>query len=1359
MKKLISLFVLLALVSAGAIAARGELRLPSLLSDGMVLQRNSNVRIWGEASPGARIAIKASWSKKKFSARADTAGHWQIQLPTSDAGGPHTISISGDGNSIALRDILLGEVWVCGGQSNMEMPLDGYFGQPVLGSEEAKRRALRYTGLRLYTVGRNAAETAQTDCAGSWKSANARNAGDFSAAGWFFATALSDWLGVPVGMICTAWSGTEIERWMQPGTVDALDINHGFQDRWRRHNGELWNGMVAPLTPFAVKGFIWYQGEANEGNWMDYSTFLPEMVRQWRSAWGEGDIPFYIAQIAPYGRDGSHYRLFPLLAEQQYKALAHIPNSAIAPTNDIGSEKLPHPSDKKSVGERFAALALANTYGLEGVAAAAVPHFESMEVQDGSAVLRFAASGQWSFSSTGADGSSIEPEGFEIAGPDSVFVPAFAKIEYVTGPEGLWTGNCIKVWADGVSEPKAVRYAFHNFCENNVHTTAGIPLPPFRTDDWRIPPEEISTVSMIAPSELRCEYLAAPVIDVRNPRLSWVNSPINPKVKGESQSAYQIMVASTQRGLSRNEADVWDSGKVASGESHLVEYSGPALQPGRDYWWKVRVWDAEGRVSAWSEPGRWTTGLLEASQWKAKWIGAPWQEDKCNPADHSVPLFRRAFKASGEVVSAKAFVTGLGFFEFCVNGQKACKDVYLTPPFTDYGRREGMDGWFIPIVESPAAYRVMYDVYDLTALLKTGENEFTALVANGYFNSDQEKPKKRLQTYNRTASYGSPRFICQIEIEYADGRCETLVTDENWQVSHSPVVYSDLFGGEVYDAGFDSYDWQPAVLREAPEGKLVAATVPHDVLLETLRPVSLEKLPDGSWKADFGKIVSGWLRLGGVRGKRGDTLSVFYPNEIPGRGFKYIYEQAKNGDSKYVFKDEAAVNYAPKFTWYAFREAIISGVEDLSADNIVAEVIGTDIRVNSEFHCSDTLLEQINTIWRQAQINNMHACVSTDCPDRERIPYLGDGQVAMKTVLYNFDAAGFYNKWIADVRASRDTVSGYVPNSAPVEPRAGGGVGFGAAIDVMPWEFYLRYGDRSILEENFDAMKAYVRYLEGWRAPDGTVLVDRLFWLSLGDWAASVGYADKALVHSFFLWYCADIAAKAAAVLGRPDEEAPLRKLADDTAAAFHKRFYDRKAKSYGDFGSNVFALMMDMPAARRADVVKTLRDEIMVKYNGHLNTGLFSTRFLLEVLAENGLNDVAFTVMNQRDIPSFGWWLEQGATTFWEYFNGDWSHNHPMYGGCLVWLYNCLAGVNPEASAPGFRHFTVKPVSAKGLDWVSYATQTPYGRLSSRVEWNADGSASLEVTVPVGCSATVYQPLADGSVRTVELNQGTYRL
>ena len=465
---------------------------------------------------------------------------------------------------------------------------------------------------------------------------------------------------------------------------------------------------------------------------------------------------------------------------------------------------------------------------------------------------------------------------------------------------------------------------------------------------------------------------------------------------------------------------------------------------------------------------------------------------------------------------------------------------------------------------------------------------------------------------------------------------------------------------------------------------------------------------------------------------------------------------------------------APRFDWFNFREAIISGISSLSPSDIVAEAVNSDVPVNSTFDCSNPLFVKINDIFRRSQMNNMHSGVASDCPHRERLPYTGDGQIAMNTVLSNFDASSFYNKWLEDIRGSQNPVTGHVPNGAPWEPYCGGGPAWGAAICIMPLEFYLAYGDRSVLERNLESMKQYVSWFGGWKRDDGTILVemkrpgeDKPYkWYNLGDWAPSFETPDPALVHTFYYWLCASNVSKVAGILGQRDAQFQYAMLCDEIEEAFHKVFYDEDQESYGDYGSNVYALYMGVPGDRYREVKATLRRELKFNYKNHLNTGMLATRFLFEVLSQNGLGDIAYDIMNQRDFPSYGWWIEQGATTTWEHWNGKASHDHPMMGGGLTWFYKILAGVDTDPLKPGFRHVIIRPIPVNALQRVSYSTQTPYGKVSSTV--THDGSnVHITAEIPEGATATIYvprnlaaassNPMDESSYVTHEVGSGTW--
>ncbi len=863
----------------------------------------------------------------------------------------------------------------------------------------------------------------------------------------------------------------------------------------------------------------------------------------------------------------------------------------------------------------------------------------------------------------------------------------------------------------------------------------------------------MSCSSAISPQELTVENMSEPnSVDIANPRLSWINTPANDRIKGERQTAWQIRVASSGKGL-RN-PDLWDSGKVMSDDSYLVPYGGKPLTSGTGCWWQVRVWDRSGKASAWSRPGHWTMGIMDEGEWKAEWIGAPWQTedpdggpDLTDLDDKPAPMFRKSFRINRKPVSAKAFVTGLGYFELYANG-KRIGDECLAPNFTNYTYRPGFKENFISVDgDKFSGYRVMYLVYDLTDFLKKGDNAVGLLLGNGWYNTHGRRWSK---------AYGSPRMICRIQLTYSDGSTELILSDTSWKVKESAIVMNDEYRGEVYDANLETKDWCAAELddsgwrnaapRTAPLGKMVAHTAPPDKVTEILEPVSIEKTDKG-FEVDFGKEISGWIRFKNVDGKQGDTLKA-----------DYISDQDV-ADQLYIFSDEPCRDYAPKFAWYVFRKAVITGTDRLTADNIRAEMVNTHVEPAAEFDCSNELFERINEIWRLTQLDNMHGGVASDCPHREKSAYTGDGQVTSQTVMSNFDAAAFYRKWIRDIRDSQNSETGYVPNGAPWQPGCGGGVAWGAAMNIMPWEFYRHYGDLEFLAENYGAMKAQTRYMTTWMTEDGTMLSQirgggsdqPMYWANLGEWCAPSGLPSDELVHTFYLWLCADITARAAETLGTEDVD-EFRTLASNVKKAFHNKFYNPETGSYGICGSNVFALYMGVPEEVRPKVAASLRNEL--EANGsRLNTGIFGTRYLLQVLADNGLNDLAYEIMATQEFPSFGYWISQGATTTWEEWNGNNSRNHPMFGGCLTWFPETLAGINIDEKHPAYKHMIIKPVLASKLESVSWSAKTPYGIVKSAVK-HRNGSGVMEITVPVGSTATVYIP---GSDEGKELEQGTY--
>lgn len=830
-------------------------------------------------------------------------------------------------------------------------------------------------------------------------------------------------------------------------------------------------------------------------------------------------------------------------------------------------------------------------------------------------------------------------------------------------------------------------------------------------------------------TDMRVEHMHNPaVVDAAKPRLSWINEAVKTDSRGARQTAYRIVVATSKQHLQNGRYDVWDSGKCRSEESNLVPYGGPALQEATDYYWQVRTWDEHGKASRWSPVATWRTGIADAN-WQARWIAASGEDGM------EGVLLRKAFATPQKPVSAKVFVCGLGFFELYLNGQRIGDD-YLVPNISNYTKRFDLQNYAIKLDNDFADYRCLYMAYDVTEQLREGKNMLGVMLGNGWYNPE---------AVGRTSAFGSKCLRLQLMLTFADGSTRLVSTDESWQSHPSPILYSGIYGGELYDARqeVDSWaeadgnneGWTAAMVVEGPCGQMSAMTSPPDRIIERLRPISLRKIGEKAYEVDFGKEISGWIHFQGLKGNAGDTLQVDFVCESP------------QGNNRYILKGTGDEAYRPYFTWFVFSKAIIRGVADLEEKNLTAEAVSTDVPLMADFHCSNTLFNRINEIWQLSQKDNMHGCIASDCPHREKLPYTGDGQAASETVMYNFDAAAFYQKWIRDMRDAQNRTTGHVPNSAPWQPGAGGGVAWGAAMTLIPWWFYEQYGDRRMLEDSYQSMKQQVNYMRTWLTPDGIMrqqmknneTEDVSYWLNLGDWVAPGTMPRDELVHTFYLWLCEDYCARAARVLGLEQDAILFRGQAEAIAENFHRYFYNREEKSYGPGGSNIYALRMGVPEADRNDVVATLRREIMEDNKGCINTGFLAAKYFFETLSDVGLHDVAYAVMNGRRQPSFGWWVEQGATVTWEQWDGMNSHNHPMFGGALTWFYRTLAGVRTDVEQPGFRHSIIRPVLTE-MDEVSYARQTPYGRIFSQILQH-DGKYSVRVEIPVGCTATLILP------------------
>jgi alpha-L-rhamnosidase len=842
--------------------------------------------------------------------------------------------------------------------------------------------------------------------------------------------------------------------------------------------------------------------------------------------------------------------------------------------------------------------------------------------------------------------------------------------------------------------------------------------------------------------DLRCEYKVNPVgIDILQPRLSW---QLSSEERGVMQSAYQIRVAESADALAAS--PLWDSGKITSSESHLVAYRGPVLQSARRYYWQVRAWTSGNEPAHWSETAFWEMGLLNPGDWKARWIQAEIDEDthKSNPAI----VLRKEFDITGPIRSARAYVTCLGLYEMELNGRRV-GDQFFTPGWTAYDTR------------------LQYQTYDITANLKTGRNAVGVTLGDGWYRGNLAFEGQRNTYGDKTA------LLLQVQVTYADGRTALMTTDETWKASTGPILASDIYNGETYDArlemqgwsraGFPDQDWQKVRVVKGPGAILIAPEGPPVRKTEEIKPIKILRTPAGDTVVDMGQNMVGWVQLS-VKGPAGTRVTLRHAEVLDKAGNFYTenLRTAKQTDT-YILRGGETEVFEPHFTFHGFRYVAVDGFPgELSLENLTGMVIHSDIRPTGKFESSNELLNQLqhNILWGQ---KGNFLDVPTDCPQRdERLGWTGDAQAFARTASFNFDVAGFYTKWLKDLAADQKP-SGAVPHVIPnvldrKSPTASAGsAGWADASVVVPWTVYVVYGDTRILEQQYPSMKAWVDYMTR-RAGE------RLLWdtdFTFGDWLAFAttrsdypgATTDKDLVCQAYFARSTDLLQRTAAILGKSEDAAKYA----DLLARIRKVFLDEFVTPNGRLASNTqtaYALALGfgiLPEEKRAEAARRLAEN--VRSFGHLTTGFLGTPLLCQVLADYGYWDEAFLLLNRKEYPSWLYPITRGATTIWERWDGlkpDGtfqdpgmnSFNHYAYGAIGEWLYKAVAGIEIDPQHPGYRHILIQPHPGGGLDHAMAAIDTIYGPASS--DWKISGGQfTLAVEVPPNGTATVRLPRA----------------
>lgn len=1006
----------------------------------------------------------------------------------------------------------------------------------------------------------------------------------------------------------------------------------------------------------------------------------------------------------------------------------------------------------------------------------------------------------------------------------------------------------------------------------------------------------------VRPTRLRCEYRTNPLgIDETAPRLSW-RLTASGVTRGITQSAYRVLAASSREALGRDSGDLWDSGKVESSESAHVVYAGKPVTSGRQVYWKVMVWDNSGSPSTWSEAAFFTMGLLQASDWKARWIGkeepagyvdpasvfhnlrdahwiwaadkaaekavlqadvtvpagrkvrkaivvmasdhryelflngesvirgtnpampdllditselktglnqlevratrrnanrpagvigaigiefvegqplvfhtgAEWKSDGAAPAtlgaygadpwgevgfaeERALParMVRKEFNLRGPVSRATAYVSGLGLFELYLNGAKV-GDHVLSPGLTDYDKR------------------VLYVTYDVTRLLKPGANAAGLMLGNGRYWAPRAKVPIAMRTY------GFPRALCQIEVEYAGGGAETIATGPSWKVTaDGPVRANNEYDGEDYDArrempnwsrpGFADSGWTPVEMVSAPKGSLRAQMAEPIRVTQTLRPVKLTEPHPGVYVFDMGQNMVGWTRLK-VSGPRGTEVSLRHAETLQPNGMLYLDNlRSARALNHYVLKGGAVELWEPRFTYHGFRYVEVRGYPGKpTLDAIEGRVVHDAMAKAGEFTSSNSLLNQIdkNIYWG---MRGNYRSIPTDCPQRdERQGWLGDRSMVSRSESYLFDVAAFYNKWETDLAdAQRDT--GSIPDVAPSYwTLYNDDVTWPSTFLFVPAMLYDQYGDRRAITRNYSAMKKWADYMSRFLKDD---LMPKDTY---GDWC--VPPEDPKLIHSqdparktngtliasAYYAHLLRLLASYARISDKADDAQQYEALSGRIRAAIVKRYYN-EAKAIYDNGSqtsSILPLALDIaPESQRKALFDGLVHKIEDESRSHIGVGLVGAQWLMRTLSDNGRPDLAYTIATQPDYPGWGYMIKKGATTIWELWNGDTadpamnSGNHVMQVGDLgIWLYAYLAGIRSDPEQPGFRRVIIKPTVTGDLTYVRASHESPYGKIESN--WTRQGnSLRLDVTVPPNSTALVYVP-ASAEAQVTESNR-----
>ena len=865
------------------------------------------------------------------------------------------------------------------------------------------------------------------------------------------------------------------------------------------------------------------------------------------------------------------------------------------------------------------------------------------------------------------------------------------------------------------------------------------------------------TISVIAQNDiklkhLQCEMLTNPLgIDVLQPRLSW---QFDTNASEIEQKAYHVLVASTPEKLKNNQGDLWDSGKVESNQSVHVVYSGKTLDSRDEAFWKVKVWTNKGET-LWSDTALWSMGILTYADWKStRWIGNNhlFEGDSIGQfAKLSARYIRKQIDLKKQVKNAKVHIMGMGLYELYINGEKIGNQV-LAPVPTDYTKN------------------VKYNVFDVTSNLKQGENVLGTILGNGrFFAMRQEYKPYKIQTF------GFPKMALQLVVEYEDGTKETIKTDESWKFTpYGPIRSNNEYDGETYDArmeiphwntiGFNDSKWLNVMWVQEPGGFPEAQMTPNMTIKDVVKPVGITKTKNNTYILDMGQNMVGWLQLK-VKGNRGDTITMKFAESLKAGGSLYIanLRDAKTTD-RYILKGEGEEIWEPKFVYHGFRYVEISGFNyQPNLNDFLGKVVYDDIKTTGTFECSNETMNQVfkNAFWG---IRGNYKGMPIDCPQRnERQPWLGDRTTGAYGESFLFDNQTLYAKWLDDIKFSQ-TLDGGIPDVAPAFWRYyGDGVTWQGAYIKVADMLYNQFGDVNVIKQHYPYMKKWMDYMEHNYLKNDLMTKDKY-----GDWCVPpesleiirsqdpTRLTDGEVLSSAFYYHLLQLMNKFAILIdAEASDIAHFNSLGERIKNAFNKKYFNKETYSYANntVTANVLPLAFGMVPDNLEDkVFENMVYQVEVVKNGHISTGVVGTQFLMRTLTEFGRGDLAFKLASNKTYPSWGYMVENGATTIWELWNGNTadpemnSQNHVMLlGDLMIWYYENMAGIKSNPDNPGFKDIIMKPDFNAGLTFVNASYESQYGTIKSYWQ-KKKGQLTWDITIPPNTTASVFLPATDAS-------------